>query len=121
LLINNFIGEKKMSNFKKILIGLFLTVSFISAGCSSTPNKESLGETVDDSVITTKIKSLYVKDAAVSALHVSVETYKGVVQLSGFANNQTEIDRAVEIAREVKGVKSVKNDLHLKTNTSRNN
>lgn len=87
----------------------------LTSGCSSTPTHASLGETVDDSVITTRIKTAFVEDKAVSALHISVETFKGTVQLSGFANSPSEIERAVALAAQVKGVKSVKNDIHLKS------
>ncbi|HJV28607.1 MAG TPA: BON domain-containing protein [Aromatoleum sp.] len=83
--------------------------------CSASPNKESTGEYLDDSVITTKVKSAFVADKTVKALDIKVETFKGVVQLSGFANTQTEIDRAVELARGVKGVESVRNDIQLKS------
>jgi osmotically-inducible protein OsmY len=86
-------------------------------GCSSTPTRESAGEVVDDAWITTKVKSSFVEDPAVSALNIQVETFKGVVQLSGFANNSTEMTRAAEIARGIKGVKSVKNDIRLKSTT----
>ncbi len=89
--------------------GLLLT------GCASTPTKESAGEVIDDSWITTKVKAAFVEDPTVSALGIKVETFKGVVQLSGFANNSTEIARAAEIARGIKGVKSVKNDVRLKS------
>ena len=68
---------------------------------------------VDDSVITTKIKAKYVEDKAVSVLNIGVETYKGTVQLSGFANSQAEISRTVEPAYATGGVKSVKNDIRL--------
>jgi osmotically-inducible protein OsmY len=85
------------------------------AGCTSTPTKESAGEVIDDSLITTKVKAKFVDDPSVSALNIKVETFKGNVQLSGFANNPTEMERAVQLAREVKGVKSVKNDIRLKT------
>lgn len=87
----------------------------LSTGCTSTPTQASFGETVDDSVITSKIKAAFVEDKTVSALHISVETFKGTVQLSGFANSQTEIERAVALAAQVKGVKSVRNDIHLKS------
>ena len=92
-----------------------LGASFIVAGCAGTPTRTSVGEQIDDSVITSKIKAKFVEDRAVSALNISVETFKGTVQLSGFANNQTEISRAVELASDVKGVRSVKNDIRLKT------
>jgi osmotically-inducible protein OsmY len=90
---------------------------FVLSGCSSTPTKESTGEVVDDSWITTKVKAAFVEDPAVSSLNIKVETFKGVVQLSGFANNSTEIQRAAEIARGIKGVKEVKNDVRLKSST----
>jgi len=86
-------------------------------GCSSTPTRESAGEVVDDAWITTKVKSSFVEDSTVSALNINVETFKGVVQLSGFANNSAEMTRAAEIARGIKGVKSVKNDIRLKSTT----
>ena len=82
--------------------------------CSATPTRESTGEYLDDSVITTKVKSAFVEDKTVNALDIKVVTFKGKVQLSGFANNRQEIDRAVEIARQVKGVESVKNDIRMK-------
>lgn len=82
--------------------------------CSAGPTKESTGEYLDDSVITTKVKSAFVADKTVKAMDIKVETFKGVVQLSGFANTQTEIDRAVEVARGVKGVAAVRNDIRLK-------
>lgn len=91
-----------------------LGASVFSVGCASTESKASFGETVDDSVITSKVKALFVEDKQVSALDIKVETFKGIVQLSGFANNSTEASRAVEIARGVGGVKSVKNDIRLK-------
>ena len=92
-----------------------LGAGVFSAGCASTATHSSLGETVDDSVITSKVKTAFVEDKDVSALNIKVETFKGTVQLSGFANNATEVNRAVEIARGTDGVKSVKNDIRLKT------
>jgi osmotically-inducible protein OsmY len=82
--------------------------------CASTAKQSSTGEYVDDSVITTKVKSLLAADDFLKSFQIGVETYKGVVQLSGFVNSQKAIDKAVEIARSVKGVKSVKNDLVVK-------
>lgn len=104
-----------MITIQKLFIGMMVAVTLLATGCASTPTQSSIGEVVDDTVITTKVKALYVEDPAVNALNVNVETFKGVVQLSGFANNQTEINRATEIARGVKGVSSVKNDIRLKT------
>ncbi|HET8609625.1 MAG TPA: BON domain-containing protein [Burkholderiales bacterium] len=91
-----------------------LSLFAVLAGCASTPSSDSTGQYIDDATITTKVKAAFVKDDEVSALHIHVTTFKGVVQLSGFADNQNEINRAVELARNVKGVESVKNDIHLK-------
>ena len=91
---------------------LMLMVAFVA--CASTSKQESTGEYVDDSVITTKVKSLLAADDFLKSFEISVETYKGTVQLSGFVDSQKAIDKAVEITRSVNGVKSVKNDLSVK-------
>jgi len=84
------------------------------AACASTRTQSSAGEYVDDSVITTKVKSLLAADDFLKSFQISVESFKGTVQLSGFVNSQQAVDKAVEIARSVKGVKSIKNDLIVK-------
>jgi len=81
---------------------------------ASTAKKESAGEYVDDSVITTKVKALVFEDASLKATEINVTTYKGIVQLSGFVKSRADIDKAVKIAHGVKGVKSVKNDMIVK-------
>ena len=91
---------------------VILLVSFL--GCASTAKQEGTGEYIDDSVITTKVKAEILKDDALKSSEINVETFKGVVQLSGFVNAQADIDKAVEVARSVKGVTSVKNDMHVK-------
>ena len=78
------------------------------------PNRKSTGEYVDDSVITTKVKALLAEDDFLKSFQISVETYKGTVQLSGFVGSQKAVDKAVEITRSVKGVKSVRNNLMVK-------
>ena len=101
---------------RNILIGYFVLLMLITAlvACASTPTRESTGEYVDDSVITTKVKSLLANDDFLKSFQISVETYKGTVQLSGFVNSQKAIDKAGEIASSVKGIKSVKNNLEVK-------
>jgi osmotically-inducible protein OsmY len=94
------------------LVLLMLITTF--AACSSTRTHESTGEYVDDSVITTKVKSLLAEDDFLKSFQISVETYKGTVQLSGFVNSQNAVDKAGQIARSVKGVTSVKNNLIVK-------
>ncbi len=84
------------------------------AACASTSTRESTGEYVDDSVITTKVKALLAEDDFLKSFQISVETYKGIVQLSGFVNSRQAVDKAGQIARSVKGVKSVKNNLIVK-------
>lgn len=84
------------------------------AGCASGPQKEGTGEYVDDSVITAKVKAAIIQDQTLKATEVNVETFKGVVQLSGFVTSRSDISKAVEIARGVRGVNSVKNDMLVK-------
>jgi osmotically-inducible protein OsmY len=102
--------ERKIVIYCLVLLMLIATF----AACASTRTQESTGEYVDDSVITTKVKSLLAADDFLKSFQISVETYKGVVQLSGFVNSQQAVDKASQIARGVKGVTSVKNDLIVK-------
>lgn len=97
------------------LIGLLLVG--LLAACGGSPTRESTGEHIDDSVITAKVKTAFVQDKQVDALDIKVETFKGTVQLSGFANSQTEIDRAEKLSAEVAGVKAVRNDIRIKPQT----
>ena len=101
---------------KNMFVGCFVLVMLIATfvACASTPKQESTGEYVDDSVITTKVKSLLASDDFLKSFQISVETYKGIVQLSGFVNSQQAVDKAGKIARSVKGVASVKNSLIVK-------
>jgi osmotically-inducible protein OsmY len=94
------------------LVLLMLIATF--AACASTRTHESTGEYVDDSVITTKVKAKLADDDFFKSFQISVETYKGIVQLSGFVNSQQAVNKASEIVRTVQGVKSVKNDLIVK-------
>ncbi|MGD2030774.1 MAG: BON domain-containing protein [Desulfobacterales bacterium] len=103
---------KKRNMFIRCFVLPMLIIIFVA--CASTPTQESTGEYVDDSVITTKVKSLLAVDDFLKSFQISVETFKGTVQLSGFVSSQKAVDKAGEIARSVKGVKSVKNDLIVK-------
>ncbi|MCJ8499007.1 BON domain-containing protein [Desulfatitalea alkaliphila] len=84
------------------------------AACASTPKQSGAGEYVDDTVITTKVKSLLAADDFLRSFEIGVETYKGTVQLSGFVNTQDAVNSAGEIAASVQGVDSVKNNLIVK-------
>ena len=101
---------------KNIVIYFLMLLMLIAtfAACAATRTHESTGEYVDDSVITTKVKSLLAEDDFLKSFKISVESFKGTVQLSGFVNSQRAVDKAVEITRSVKGVKSIKNDLIVK-------
>ena len=83
-------------------------------GCASTPKQEGIGEYIDDTVITSKVKVAVFSEPSLKSAEINVETFKGVVQLSGFVSSRADINKAVEVARSVKGVESVKNDMRLK-------
>jgi osmotically-inducible protein OsmY len=83
-------------------------------GCASSPRQESAGQYIDDTAITTKVKAAIFNDPSLKSAEINVETFKGVVQLSGFVNSQADITRAASVAAGVSGVKSVKNDMRLK-------
>jgi len=103
----------KNRNIVTLCLVLLMLIATFTA-CASTPKQESTGEYIDDSVITAKVKSLLAADDFLKSFQISVETYKGTVQLSGFVSSQKAVYKAEEIARSVKGVKSVKNDLIVK-------
>jgi hypothetical protein len=96
----------------RFLLSLFLLTVVVS--CADNIKHESTGEYLDDTVLTTKIKSTFVGDSRLKALDINVKTYKGTVLLSGFVDTQKEVDRAVQLARTVKGVKAVNNSLIIK-------
>ncbi len=103
-----------MTQFKRFST-FFLTVllAFL-VGCAATPKQEGTGEYIDDTVLTTKVKAAVFNEPSLKSAEINVETFKGVVQLSGFVSSQTEINKAAEVARSVTGVKSVKNDMRVK-------
>jgi len=90
-----------------------------SAGCAGThgnngPTRESTGEYIDDSAITARVKTALLHDIGTKSTDIQVETYRGVVQLSGFVDSHEMAERAVERTQQVPGVKSVKDDMHTK-------
>ncbi len=94
----------------------FFIVVFLASllGCASTAKQEGTGEYVDDTVLTGKVKAAIFNDPSLKSAEINVETFKGVVQLSGFVNSKEDINKAVRVARGVPGVNSVKNDMRLK-------
>jgi osmotically-inducible protein OsmY len=103
-----------MTFTKNIFTAFLAVVLFALAGCVSTPTKEGTGAYVEDSVITTKVKAMILNEPSLKSREINVETFKGVVQLSGFVSSEAEAQRAVEVTRNVKGVMSVKNDMRMK-------
>jgi osmotically-inducible protein OsmY len=103
---------KKSCIVIRFLVVLMMIAAFVA--CASTPKQESTGEYVDDSVITSKVKTLLANDDFLKSFQISVESRKGIVELSGFVDSQKAKDKAGQIARGVDGVKSVKNALIVK-------
>ncbi len=98
---------------RKRLVAAALAVVLLG-GCAATPTQESTGEYIDDTTLTSKVKTSLLQDPEVSGLAINVETFKGEVQLSGFANNEAERQRAAALASKVPGVVAVTNDIRLK-------
>ena len=96
------------------MVFLLLTCSFSVMGCADKYQQESTGQYVDSSVVTAKVKAKLMADDAVPGAAISVVTYKNVVQLSGFVNNQAQKERAVRLAKQVPGVVQVKDALEIK-------
>jgi len=95
--------------------GFFIVALMLTAlGCASTSQQASTGEYIDDTWITTKVKAEILKEPTLKVTQINVETYKNVVQLSGFVDSSESMSKAVAIARSVQGVSSVKNDMRLR-------
>ena len=95
------------------LMGIAASVSTLGA-CAATSTKEGTGEYIDDTWITTKVKAAILAEPTLKSAEINVETFKGRVQLSGFVRSMGDVDKAVEVARGIKGVSSVANDMRLK-------
>ena len=91
-----------------------LVLCAVLAACAGGPNSKSAGEVIDDSVIATKVRTALAKDKNVSVFDISVEVYKGVVQLSGFVDSRDQAQRAVDLAADIRGVIDVKDRIDIK-------
>jgi hyperosmotically inducible protein len=117
MLVLSFVmhGESRAMKQLKRVSACFLTLLVVVfLGCASTPTREGSGEYLDDTVITTKVKAAIFNEPSLKVSEINVETFKGVVQLSGFVNSQADINKAAAVARGVQGVKSVRNDMRVK-------
>jgi osmotically-inducible protein OsmY len=103
-----------MTNLKRFSAVLAALAMATALGCASTSKSEGTGEYVDDTVITTKVKAAILDEPTLKSSEINVETFKGAVQLSGFVGTQADVNRAVVVAQNVAGVKSVKNDMRVK-------
>ncbi len=102
---------KTANRFAAFAFALLLATLF---GCAGTSTKEGTGEYFDDTVITTKVKAAIFNEPSLKSAEINVETFKGTVQLSGFVGSRADINKAVEVARGVAGVTSVRNDMRLR-------
>ncbi|HWQ95361.1 MAG TPA: BON domain-containing protein [Gammaproteobacteria bacterium] len=100
-----------MNQLKNVSTLFFAILLATMLGCASTAKHEGTAEYIDDSIITANVKAAILNEPSLKVAEINVETFKGVVQLSGFVHDKADIGKAVEVARHVKGVKSVKNDL----------
>lgn len=103
-----------MTSSKRIFT-IFSALLFLSLiGCGSTATQESTGEYIDDATVTTKVKAAIFNEVTLKSSEINVETYKGVVQLSGFVSSQVDIDTALHVTQKIKGVKDVHNAMRVK-------
>jgi osmotically-inducible protein OsmY len=102
----------KLQSSLKLFLSIALLAAFI--GCASLNTKESTGEYIDDSVITTKVKTAILSEPLLKVMQINVETFKGTVQLSGFVDSEENAELAAEVAKKVNGVVAVTNDLIVK-------
>lgn len=103
-----------MKHIHRIYIFFAAFALAATLGCASTAERQGTGEYVDDAVITTKTKAAIFNEPTLKSAEINVETFRGVVQLSGFVGSQADINRAVEVTRSVGGVTSVRNDMRLR-------
>lgn len=101
------------SIWPRTLLAAFLLGTTLAA-CDAITGRETAGEYVDDATISTKVRAAILQESDLRGEGISVETFKQVVQLSGFVDSQADARKAGEIARKVEGVQSVKNDLRVR-------
>ena len=103
-----------MTYLNRLCAFLLTVLMAFSLGCASMPKQEGTGKYVDDTVLTTKVRAAVFNEPTLKSAEINIETFKGVVQLSGFVRSQADANKAVEVARGVKGVNSAKNDMRIK-------
>jgi osmotically-inducible protein OsmY len=107
--------EQIMKVVQRLATAVFTaSLALTMVACSSTAHRESTGEYIDDAAITAKVKAAIFNEPTLKSTEINVETFKGDVQLSGFVAQPADAQRAAEVARGIKGVTSVKNDIRVK-------
>lgn len=103
-------------NIQRSVLATVLAAAMLAGGvaCTSTPTKQSAGEYIDDAAVTARVKTALIQEPGMKATAINVETYRGVVSLSGFVDSQDMARKAVGVAQRVDGVRSVKNDMQVK-------
>lgn len=104
--------------YKAALILAAMMGTSMMAACSSTPSQQSTGQAIDDGVVTAKVKAKLIEDPVTKAHQINVDTFKGAVQLSGFVESDSARSRALQLARDTDGVKSVKDALQVRKSAS---
>ncbi len=104
-------GERRIVSSLRPLVAV---AAVVLVACASTPTRESMGEYIDDSLITSRVRTALIADPKVDSDEIKIETFKGTVQLSGFAESPDEGARAADLASRVPGVREVKNDIRDK-------
>jgi osmotically-inducible protein OsmY len=100
-------------NTAALIVAAMLS-SGLLAGCASTSTQQSTGQAIDDGVVTAKVKAKLIEDPMTKAHQIGVETFKGTVQLSGFVDSNQARTRALQLAKEVEGVKQVKDAMQIR-------
>ncbi|MBI3545778.1 MAG: BON domain-containing protein [Gammaproteobacteria bacterium] len=104
---------RRTFQYFSLFVTALLYMSFL--GCASTTTQEGTGEYIDDSVITAKVKAAILNEPTLKVMEINVETFKGIVQLSGFVSTPADVNKATEVARSIVGVRDVKNNIRVKT------
>jgi len=102
----------KRQNTATLILAALMTTGLVA--CSSTPTQQSTGQAIDDGVVTAKVKAALIKDPVTKAHQINVETFKGQVQLSGFVDSDEARTRALQVARDIEGVKKVKDAMEVR-------
>jgi len=103
-----------MQSIKNTVVLLAMSIALITTACAGSSTKESAGQYIDDSAITTKVKAAIFNDPSLKSVDINVVTFKGEVQLSGFVGSIEQTNHAVDVAKTISGVTSVKNDMRVK-------